>query len=288
MNIWSKGLLFMVLFAGTAVQGADAERKENAAKTEQTLDEQLLEAVQEGSIDRVQTLLSKNANPNAIVTSNSCPTSLISALVFMHNNPNGDTYVKIIKLLLETKANPNIEATNILGLRETPLSAACWIYSADKKGANKKILQCAELLLSHNANVNESCDMVSSIPTKAPLLCHATYLNLPDLVSLYLTFGAETECADRESGTFRDYADDKPEILQIYKEHLNKMSRLISDASKLLPPLTQLCMSYLCLSEHDYRRQRAQVIGATIPQLTHVQNSKEEESDLTQQISEYI
>ena len=268
MNIWSKNFIFMALLTGIAIHGSEAERKQDAANGA------LIAAVENGSLEKVTALLKTHANPDEIINKNDV---LIKAI--------GN--IPIVALLLEAKADPNKIVDRNTFFSRTPLSISFGLMllcGSDDEYAiiRHNVLQCTKLLLDHKANVNA----LSSL--HVPLICDAAHRNLPSLVTVYLKYDADTELADADGRAFRDHADDKPEILQIYKEHVDKVRTEISDASKFSAPLTQLCVSYLYLPEHEYRNQRAEVIGATIPQLTNAQDFREHETNLTARIAEYV
>lgn len=199
-------------------------------------DRALYKAVGDGKVKKVAALLKKNADPCIAINKQS---ALEVSLM--------DYTVPATKLLLQHKANPNVNVYLANGRCIKPLERICLLANIRSQGKDPKFLGCVELLLEHGGNVN-----AYTMPGDSYII-DAAKCNLPDLVRLYLKHGANPELVNIYGKSLRDYAS--AEVLQACEEH----------------------------SQHCRER-----VTQAVPQLTHAQDFRDQETDLTARIAEYI
>lgn len=199
-------------------------------------DRVLCGAVLNGKVRETEVLLKKNAHPRMVL----CRRAVLEIAADHYNIP-------IIKLLLQHKADPNVNNPLHEGEKcVKPLERIC--MNIDKFSIiNSKFLGCVELLLKHGSDVN-ACTM-----TGDPYIINAAKINSPELVTLYLKYGADAEQPDKDGKALRDYAS--AEVLQACDKHSQRCKKHLAQAA---------------------------------PQLTHAQDFRDQKTDLTARIAEYI
>lgn len=201
-------------------------------------DRELYKAVGKGKVRRVAALLKKNADPCVAIGADK--QSVLEISLCNYTTP-------ITKLLLQHKADPNVNVYLADRRCIKPLERACMLANIRSQGKNPKFLRGVELLLEHGGDVNTYTMAGDSY------IVDAAQCNLPDLVRLYLKYGANPELVNSYGKSLRDYAS--AEVLQACEEH----------------------------SQHCRER-----VAQAVPQLTHAQDFRDQETDLTARIAGYI
>lgn len=237
-----KILIFMAVLASIAIQGAELELKEKAAKlneiiaelkekkaraekaleiiTQKNLDIKLLTAVEGGNSDKVRALLEQKANPN--YTNLSGSDLLARAIwdmdicVLRERIDEARSYLNIIHLLLASGANPNGRAFN-------------------------KCISCISTYDSYDVDV--------TLFYKA--------------LALFLEYGADDALVDTKGKTIHDHAETNPELQRILNEHVQKAKTKIAEACPMFPmAIVHLCGDKLQVTGHDRALYRAVEMGA--------------------------
>lgn len=185
-------------------------------------DRALYKAVEDREVEKVKTLLKKNANPHVALDfyGNKKP---VLYKTFDHWGTKYFESAPLVSLLLQAKADPNC-TYRLASSNFKPLDSADITLKSVEKMYGKEspqcadILQCAELLLHHGTDVH------ALTIHKTSLISGAAENNCPRMVTIYLKYGADTD------ETFQKHAHDKPKILQAYEEHRQRCRERIADA----------------------------------------------------------
>ena len=175
----------------------------------------LIDAVQNGDIDRVRELLDSGINPN-IIKYGQTPLKLASRY--------GSS--DVVRLLLEHDANPNIRDNN----GDTPLASASW----------QGYTHIVKLLLNNNnASINIQNDYGYT-----PLLL-ASYRGYTEIVRMLLESGADINIKNNFGDTAYDIAlnEGYTEIARLIKHHM--------DLQRMQRPLQNLAFMKYFLDRDD-------------------------------------
>lgn len=178
----------------------------NSAKPQSKLanSHQMIEAAEEGDLDKVKELVEKRSDPNS-QDEDSGITPLIQASLFGH--------VEVVKYLLQHGANPNIKDE----YGSTALDSAVH----NEPQLNKDVTAINEIvksLISAGANVNH---VVNGVHVGSTVLIDASNNGYSDVVKMLLEAGADPNITDDYNNTPISLASNAgyTEIVKVLLEH---------------------------------------------------------------------